>query len=87
MFLESHLGSIYGVDFSPNGFHIVTASGDNTCKVKKQLISISKISFYKWIETFFCRFGTYDGVNRFIQFQHIRISCLVLNISKMVVIS
>lgn len=33
MFLEGHLGAIYGTDFSPNGFHIVTASGDNSCKV------------------------------------------------------
>lgn len=33
MFLEGHLGAIYGTDFSPNGFHIVTASGDNSCKI------------------------------------------------------
>lgn len=33
MFMEGHLTSIYGVDFSPNGFHIATASEDNTCKI------------------------------------------------------
>lgn len=33
MFLEGHLGSIYGVDFSPNGYHIASASNDNSCKV------------------------------------------------------
>lgn len=33
MFLEGHLGSIFGIDFSPNGFHIVTGSQDNSCKV------------------------------------------------------
>ncbi|CAD7004847.1 unnamed protein product [Ceratitis capitata] len=33
MFLEGHLGSIFGVDFSPNGFHIATGSQDNTCKI------------------------------------------------------
>lgn len=33
MFLEGHLGSIYGVDFSPNGYHIASASHDNTCKI------------------------------------------------------
>lgn len=33
MFLEGHLGSIFGTDFSPNGFHIATGSQDNTCKI------------------------------------------------------
>jgi len=33
MFLEGHLKSIYGVDFSPNGYHAVTGSEDHTCKV------------------------------------------------------
>lgn len=33
MFLDGHLGAIYGVDFSPNGFHIATASQDNSCKI------------------------------------------------------
>lgn len=33
MFLEGHLGSIFGVDFSPNGFNIATGSQDNSCKV------------------------------------------------------
>lgn len=33
MFLEGHLGSIYGVDFSPNGYHIASASQDNSCKI------------------------------------------------------
>lgn len=33
MFLEGHLGSIYGVDFSPNGYHIASASHDNSCKI------------------------------------------------------
>lgn len=33
MFLEGHLKSIYGIDFSPNGYHIATASEDNTCKI------------------------------------------------------
>lgn len=33
MFLDGHLGAIYGVDFSPNGYHIATASQDNSCKI------------------------------------------------------
>lgn len=33
MFLEGHLSSIYGVDFSPNGYHIATGSQDNSCKI------------------------------------------------------
>ena len=33
MFMEGHLTSIFGIDFSPNGFHIATASEDNTCKI------------------------------------------------------
>ncbi|KAF5917682.1 hypothetical protein HPG69_013518 [Diceros bicornis minor] len=33
MFLEGHLKEIYGINFSPNGYHIATGSGDNTCKV------------------------------------------------------
>lgn len=33
MFLDGHLGSIFGVDFSPNGFHIATGSQDNSCKI------------------------------------------------------
>lgn len=33
MFMEGHLKSIYGIDFSPNGYHIATASEDNTCKI------------------------------------------------------
>jgi len=33
MFLEGHLGAVFGVDFSPNGFHIATGSQDNTCKI------------------------------------------------------
>lgn len=33
MFLEGHLSSVFGVDFSPNGFQIATASQDDTCKV------------------------------------------------------
>lgn len=33
MFLDGHLGAIYGVDFSPNGYHIATASQDNGCKI------------------------------------------------------
>lgn len=33
MFLEGHLGSIYGVDFSPNGYNIASASQDNSVKV------------------------------------------------------
>lgn len=33
MFLEGHLKGIYGINFSPNGYHIATGSGDNTCKV------------------------------------------------------
>lgn len=31
--MEGHLQSIIGIDFSPNGFHIATASEDNTCKI------------------------------------------------------
>lgn len=34
MFLEGHLGSIYGVDFSPNSYNIASASQDNSVKVK-----------------------------------------------------
>lgn len=30
---EGHLKEIYGINFSPNGYHIATGSGDNTCKV------------------------------------------------------
>jgi U4/U6 small nuclear ribonucleoprotein PRP4 len=33
MFMESHLKAILGIDFSPNGYHIATASEDNTCKI------------------------------------------------------
>lgn len=33
MFLEGHLSSVFGVDFSPNGFQIATASQDDTCKI------------------------------------------------------
>lgn len=33
MFLEGHLGAVYGTDFSPNGFHIITGSADNTIKI------------------------------------------------------
>lgn len=36
MFLEGHLGSIYGVDFSPNGYNIASASQDNSVKVIKR---------------------------------------------------
>lgn len=38
MFLEGHLGSIYGVDFSPNGYNIASASQDNSVKVKCRTI-------------------------------------------------
>lgn len=33
MFLEGHLKAIYGIDFSQNGYHLATASADNTCKI------------------------------------------------------
>uniref|UniRef100_A0A4W5L4S2 PRP4 pre-mRNA processing factor 4 homolog (yeast) n=1 Tax=Hucho hucho TaxID=62062 RepID=A0A4W5L4S2_9TELE len=33
MFLEGHLKEIYSIDYSPNGYHAATGSGDNTCKV------------------------------------------------------
>uniref|UniRef100_A0A673LJ65 U4/U6 small nuclear ribonucleoprotein Prp4-like n=1 Tax=Sinocyclocheilus rhinocerous TaxID=307959 RepID=A0A673LJ65_9TELE len=33
MFLEGHHKEIYSINFSPNGFHVATGSGDNTCKV------------------------------------------------------
>lgn len=33
MFMEGHLKSIIGIDFAPNGYHIGTASEDNTCKI------------------------------------------------------
>lgn len=33
MFMEGHLKAILGIDFSPNGYHIATASEDNTCKI------------------------------------------------------
>ena len=32
MFLEGHLKEVYGISFSPNGYHIAAGSGD-TCKV------------------------------------------------------
>merc|ERR1712002_1322954 len=33
MFLQGHLKSILSVDFSANGFHIATASEDNSAKI------------------------------------------------------
>jgi len=33
MFLQGHLKSILSVDFSPNGFHVATASEDNSAKI------------------------------------------------------
>ena len=33
MFLEGHLKGVTGADWSPDGYHIVTCSQDNTCKV------------------------------------------------------
>lgn len=35
MFLDGHMGKIYAVDFSPNGYHMITGSEDNSCKVRK----------------------------------------------------
>lgn len=31
--MESHLQAIIGIDFSPDGYHIATASEDNTCRI------------------------------------------------------
>lgn len=31
--MEGHLQSIFGINFSPNGYHIATASEDNSCKI------------------------------------------------------
>lgn len=31
--MEGHLKAILGIDFSPNGYHIATASEDNTVKI------------------------------------------------------
>jgi WD40 repeat protein len=33
MFMEGHLKSVLGIDFSPNGYHIATGSEDNTIKI------------------------------------------------------
>lgn len=33
MFMEGHLKGILGVDVSPNGYYIASASEDNTCKI------------------------------------------------------
>lgn len=33
MFMEGHLKAILGIDFSSNGYHIATASEDNSCKI------------------------------------------------------
>lgn len=33
MFMEGHLKGVLGIDISPNGYHIVTGSEDNTCKI------------------------------------------------------
>ena len=33
MFLEGHLKGIVGIDWSPDGYHIVTGSADNSVKV------------------------------------------------------
>lgn len=33
MFMEGHLKSIFGIDFSPNGFNIATGAEDNACKI------------------------------------------------------
>lgn len=33
LFMEGHLKSVFGIDFSPNGYHIATGSEDNTCKI------------------------------------------------------
>ncbi len=33
MFMEGHLKSILSVDFNPNGYHIATASEDNSVKI------------------------------------------------------
>lgn len=33
MFMEGHLKPIYGIDFSPNGYHLATSSDDNTVKI------------------------------------------------------
>jgi len=32
--LEGHVKQILALDFSPNGFHVVTGSDDHTCKVR-----------------------------------------------------
>lgn len=31
--MEGHLKAVLGIDFSPNGYHIATASEDNSCKI------------------------------------------------------
>lgn len=32
--MEGHIKQILSLDFSPNGYHIVTGSDDHTCKVR-----------------------------------------------------
>lgn len=77
MFLEGHLGSIFGADFSPNGYNIATASQDNSCKVNSYLILINYLLLYNIILMYFLyfiiyRYGIYENVNQFIQFQLIQ---------------
>jgi U4/U6 small nuclear ribonucleoprotein PRP4 len=37
--LEGHIKQILSLDFSPNGYHLITGSDDHTCKVSgKQLL-------------------------------------------------
>lgn len=81
MFLDGHLGAIYGVDFSPNGFHIATASQDNSCKVNFCVFCCFDFLF----RFLFFRYGICDVVNQFIQFPLTRVLTRMLNINRKVV--
>lgn len=72
MFMEGHLKAIFGIDFSPCGYQIATASEDNTCKIwdlrKRSVIYsipahnnlISDVKFQKE-DTYYLVTASYDN--------------------------